>query len=131
MSKLEKIIRINFFVFLGWIIIFLLGADFPPPIGFIWMVLLVFILDIVQSYYLKKYFLVRIKNRKNIKLFFMNALFYLAGSLIVAGSIAIVNFQKMGLMNALIWTAVVTLVGVLYGSIFCVFNIILFRTIKE
>lgn len=131
MSKRKKIIRVNFLMFLiGWLIVFLLGADFPPPIGFIWLVLLIIVLDIIQSFYLKNYFLMHIENNKNTKLFFMNALYYLAGGLIIAILTSISNFQSVGLLNTLIWIIVLTLVGVLYGIIFWVFNILLFRLIK-
>jgi hypothetical protein len=115
---------------IGWLIVFLLGADFPPPIGFIWLVLLIIVLDIIQSFYLKNYFLMHIENNKNTKLFFMNALYYLAGGLIIAILTSISNFQSVGLLNTLIWIIVLTLVGVLYGIIFWVFNILLFRLIK-
>ena len=40
--------------FLGWTAVMLKGADFPPPIGFIWVILTIAILSILQWYYLGK-----------------------------------------------------------------------------
>ena len=37
---------------LGWTAVMLKGADFPPPAGFIWVILTIAILSILQWYYL-------------------------------------------------------------------------------
>lgn len=109
---------------------FLHTLDFPPPIGFIWLVLLILILDVVQSYYLKLYFLKHIENKKKIKLFSVNFLFYLIGGLITAISTSMFHFNTSGLANTLLWSGVVTFVGVFYGIVFFIFNIILFKRMK-
>lgn len=130
MTKNKKITSINFLLFfIGWTIIFLLGADFPPPIGFIWIVLLTLLLDVIQSYYLYHYFLSRIKNRKETKLFLINSLFYLIGSLVLAILISIPNLLTIEVHYALVWIAVVTLVGVLYSIIFYIVNLLLYHVL--
>ena len=69
-----KIIKINTILFfLGWTLIMFLGADFPPPIEFYWIVLLILILDLIQYKYLQ-YFLSKLRIRKK-KLFIKNLLF--------------------------------------------------------
>ncbi|GIN98770.1 hypothetical protein J6TS1_46400 [Siminovitchia terrae] len=73
-KAIKKIIYLNeitfFFV---WVIIFLMGADKPPPIGFIWIVLLVVLLDVAQYYYLKKFLPKLLKKTKGL---FFNNMFY-------------------------------------------------------
>lgn len=131
MLKYRKIIHINFILFFGgWVIIFLLGADFPPPMGFIWLVLLIFVLDIVQTHYLRQYFLPHIENEKKTKLFIRNTLFYFLGGLIISILTVLSNFQTIGALSTLIWIAMVTVVGVFYGIAFWFFNILLFHVIK-
>lgn len=83
--------------FVGWIIIFLLGADKPPPVGFWNIVVLLIVLDIIQGFYLS--YLLR-----NITIgptFIKNTfLFFLAG-IIVSGITALTS-GTYDLINAFI-----------------------------
>ena len=82
MSNL-KIIWINTIVFFfGWNAIMLAGADFPPPIGFIWVVLLISMLDFIQYKYLQ-YFLPQLIKRKH-NLFVKNLIFFVTGGMAVS-----------------------------------------------
>lgn len=67
-----------FFVF--WIVVFLLGADFPPPVGFWKIVVLTLILDIVQAFYLR--FL--LKNITTRPTYIINSIFFVLGGIIVS-----------------------------------------------
>ena len=125
MSKYKKIALINFnLFFIGWVAIFLLGADFPPPIGFIRIVFLILILDVIQLFYLKNYFLKLLESHKKLKLFLMNTLFYFVGGLIISTFTSTSNFLTF---EALVWIIVVTLVSVLYSFVFLVFNSFLYH----
>jgi len=44
-----------------------LGADFPPPIGFLWLILLIAILDFIQYKYLQN-FLPQLREKRKIYL---------------------------------------------------------------
>lgn len=126
--KIKKIQLINFSTFfVGWVVVFLLGADFPPPIGFLWLAALVLFLDIIQYIYLGKYFLKHIGTHKKVKLFVVNILFYLLGGLIVSFLVTISSFLTIGLTDTVIWMAVLTSVSVMYGIIFWAFNYLLYR----
>ncbi|MGH4140472.1 hypothetical protein [Clostridium sp.] len=128
----KKIMYINeFSFFFGWTIIFLLGADKPPPIGFLWLVLLTAFLDGIQFLYLKV-FLPKLFCSAN-KLFIKNLMFSTFGGLAVGLLVILINFQQflsIGLLNNAIWLAVITIVGLLYGIFFYWFNRILMRLIK-
>ena len=130
-TKRKKIIYLNSVMFLiGWVIIFLLGADFPPPIGFMGVVLLIIILDYIQYLYLKKYFLESIMHQKPIKSFLMNLLFYFIGGFLLSSFLSLFQLKIVGIENALIWVFVVTLAGSGYGICFWIWNKILVRFIK-
>ena len=125
MSKNKKMAYINFSLFfIGWVTIFLLGADFPPPMGFIWLVPLILILDVIQSYYLKNYFFKLLESSKKLKSFLMNTIFYFVGGLIISALTSIPNFLTI---DALIWIAVVTLASILYSFVFWIFNSFLYH----
>ena len=128
MLKDKKIQLINFLsFFIGWTVLLLSGADFPPPTGFIWLVILVLFLDVIQYFYLNIYFLKRIKRHKKFKLFLANSLFYLFGGFIVAACTTLPVFPTIGQTNSIIWMTVITTVSILYGIIFWVFNWSLYR----
>lgn len=112
---------------MDWSLFFLLGADFPPPIGFIWLIILIIFLDIIQYFYLDKYFLQYIGINKKFRLFVLNLLFYLFGGLIVSFFTSIIFITRIGLINIIIWMFVVTSVSVIYGIIFWVFNSLLYQ----
>ncbi|PRR81880.1 hypothetical protein [Clostridium vincentii] len=128
----KKIMYINeFSFFFGWTIIFLLGADKPPPIGFLWLVLLTGFLDGIQFLYLK-IFLPKLFCSAN-KLFIKNLMFFSFGGLAVGLLVMIINFEQsltLGLLNNSILLIVLTIVGLLYGIYFYWFNSILIRWIK-
>ena len=128
MVKTQKIQMINFFMFfVGWATIFLLGADFPPPVGFIGLLLLILFLDIIQAIYLGKYFLNFIETYTTSKLFFSNLLFYFLGGFIVSLCTSIPLFESVEISNCIVWISVVTIVGSIYGIVFWVFNCFLYR----
>ena len=128
MLKDKKILLINFIsFFIGWIFVLLLGADFPPPTGFIWLVFLVFFLDVIQYFYLNKYFLKRIKKHKKIKLFLANSLFYLFGGFVVSVCTTLPVFTNLKQTISIIWVIVIITVSVLYSIIFWIFNWFLYR----
>lgn len=114
-KKLIMIESLCFFI--GWIIIFLLGADFPPPVGFWTIAALLVVLDIIQAFYLS-YLLRNITIKPT---FIKNALLFILAGILAAGMTAIISGQY-DLKNAFIWIGVVTAVSVLYGIFFWVVN---------
>lgn len=120
----SKIIRINTVLFfIGWTFIMFVGADFPPPPGFIWVVLLLLILDIIQYKYL--YFFLKQIHQKRKNLFVLNLFFFFVGgvflSLMILG-IQITTTPPMNLSDSMLWVGVVSCVGGLYGIVFYLFN---------
>jgi hypothetical protein len=105
-----------------------LGADFPPPIGFIWVVVLILLLDLIQWKYLH-FFLEQIhKKRKH--LFSLNLLFFLIGGILVSlFALAANNNTTLSMrgIDIIIWIVVVSLVGLFYGVYFWFFNRLLLR----
>lgn len=131
-NKFIRIIYINEIAFFfGWVLIFLWGADSPPPIGFVWLVVLIVVLDIIQYFYLKK-FLPELKNKVR-GLFFKNLLFsILAGIglnlLTILSNLK--DFLSFGISNALIWMSIIMIVTILYGIYFYIINAVLIKFIK-
>ena len=119
MSSFDKKLRIieTLTFFAAWNVIFLLGADFPPPVGFLWLVLLVFVLDIFQFFYLG-YLLPNIGRTPT---FVLNLLFFLAGGLFVS-LISTFLQHHIELVSKAIWITAVTAVSSLYGIILWVAN---------
>ncbi|MEG0163826.1 hypothetical protein [Anaerorhabdus sp.] len=120
MNKYKKIniIETIFFI-VGWIIIFLLGADFPPPSGFWKVVLVVILLAIIQSIYLKYLF----KNIFDIKSFLKNTIFFFVGGLLVAlCSMIILPGNHGNNQISIIWIALITSVCIVYGILFWFVN---------
>lgn len=124
----QNVIRINSIVFfIGWILILLLGADFPPPIGFLWLVLLIAVLDFIQYKYLRV-ILPQLKERK--KLFLKNLFFFTVGGALVALFTLIIRYKitmKMNVTDIIIWSIVITVVSVIYGICFWFFNLCLLK----
>ena len=117
MKKIRLIEGLIFFW--GWILVFLAGADFPPPIGFIWLILLVGILAIIQDFYLR--YLIRNINKKHIWL--KNIFLFLLADIIVSSIIILTNFEYYNEISfALIWILVVSLVSTIYGIVFYIIN---------
>ncbi|MEH7013684.1 hypothetical protein V7087_23230 [Neobacillus niacini] len=129
----KKIIMINLATFFFvWNIIFLAGADKPPPIGFLWLVCLVLLLDIAQFFYLKR-FLPRLQ-KKSKGLFFINLLYFFFGGLIVS---VITILTRMNIMSGLqlidifIWIVLIIIPSLINGIFFYAFNIILLKKYKN
>lgn len=129
----ETIVWINTVsFFIGWVVIMLAGADFPPPVGFIWVVALIAILDFVQYKYYPYFFNEMSKNRKIS--FKKNMIFFVVGGLIVSLFTLVARLDvtlQVGSINNLIWVCVVTTVGILYGIWFWIVNFLLLRLIKR
>ncbi|MDU6522726.1 MAG: hypothetical protein E6540_02035 [Enterococcus sp.] len=104
------------FFLIGWLLIFLWGADFPPPIGFLWLLPLLLVLTILQDRQLR-FLAQRIKRQPT---FFKNFLFFLLGSFVLA--LLTASLQTASFAPRLIWILVVTSVGSLYGSLFWLIN---------
>lgn len=124
-----KIILINTVLFFcGWTLIMFLGADFPPPIGFLWLILLIAILDFIQYKYLQN-FLPQLREKKK-NLFIKNFLFFTIGGIAVSlFFLAIKNkiTLEIGMSNIIIWIAVLALAGAIYGVCFWFFNLLLLK----
>ncbi|MGE7768301.1 hypothetical protein [Peribacillus sp. NPDC096540] len=130
---IKKVIIINLatFFFL-WNIIFLAGADKPPPIGFLWLVLLVFLLDIAQFFYLKR-FLPKMQ-KKSKGLFFVNLLYFFLGGVIVGLLTIVVRINitlKVGLSDIFIWIVMIISASLVNAVCFYVFNILLLKKYKQ
>lgn len=129
----KKIIKINVttFFFL-WIIIFLAGADKPPPIGFLWLVFLILILDIALYLYLKR-FLVKLQN--NTKWIFAKNLFCFFLVAIIVSVLTIVS--RINLMLALqpnellLWVTSIIFAALINAICLYVFNIFLIKIYKK
>lgn len=106
----------------------LLGADFPPPSGYIWMAILIAVLDYIQYKYLRG-FLIELRRDKK-KSFIDNTIFFLIGGVAISSLILIVRLNLMLSQPFVDWITfiiVVTLVGVIYGILFWFFNYILVK----
>jgi len=132
LNKFKKIIYINEITFFfGWVIIFFLGADFPPPIDFIWLVVLTAVLDVIQYFYLKK-FLPNLNNKTK-RLFIKNLLFSLLAGIglnLLTILFDLSNFLNTDPINALIWMTIIMIVAMIYGTYFYIINAILIKLIK-
>ena len=118
MNSSKKVALGESLVFLvGWIIIFLLGADFPPPKGFWKIVCLVAILCIVQYFYLR--YLLEIINKK--PTFLKNMSFFGTGGIAVS---IFTSIRNVGISFDLffIWMLAITGVSIIYGIVFWCVN---------
>ena len=114
----QKLIIIESICFIiGWLMIFLLGADKPPPVGFWHIAAMLVVLDIIQGFYLND-LLRNITIRPTFK---QNTLLFILAGMLVSGITAFIS-GRYDLKNALIWIGVVTAVSILYGSFFWVVN---------
>ncbi len=131
-KALKEIIITNvttFFFF--WIIIFFAGADKPPPIGFLWIVLLVALLDVAQFFYLKR-FLPKL-HQKTKGLFFINLLYFLIGGIFVSILTILIrpNLLSIGFLNTLFWVASIIIASLINAVCFYIFNKILFTIFQK
>ncbi|WP_267202579.1 hypothetical protein [Limosilactobacillus kribbianus] len=114
MKKVRLMEAIIFFI--GWNCLFLLGADFPPPRGFIWLVVATGVLAVIQDYYLR--FLFPRINQPRI--FLYNEFLFGCAGIVVALVFALPHQQTGN--SLLTWILIITLVALLYGTVFFVFN---------
>ena len=89
----------------------LAGADYPPPAGSLWLVLLIIILDIIQDRYLRwlgEKLLVR-------KTFLLNELLFCIAGIVVAVGMILCNggFRK----ETGVWVGIITAVCDIWNSI--------------
>lgn len=129
----SKIILINSILFfIGWNGIILLGSDFPPPSGYIWMAILITVLDYIQYKYLRG-FLIELRRDKK-KSFIDNTIFFLIGGVAISSLILIVRLNLMLSQPFVDWITfiiVVTFIGVIYGVLFWIFNYILVKYFEK
>lgn len=123
MKKTKLILINNLMFFTGWTGIMLLGADFPPPRGFIWLELLIGMLDFIQYIYLKKILFCKLFKREKI---FLKNLFAFASAGVLVALLTMVlgnnGAAEIGLKDRVIWISVLTVVSTVYGNIFFCFN---------
>lgn len=103
-----------------------LGADFPPPIGFCWIVLL--ILDLIQYKYLQ-YLLPKLRIRKK-KLFIKNLLFFAIGGMLVS-IFSLVIEPRITLKQGMSWIIIITIVGAIYGGVFWFLSLFFIKVFRE
>ncbi|MCH4890844.1 hypothetical protein EZV73_24910 [Acidaminobacter sp. JC074] len=119
-----KIIKLHdILFFIGWTLIMFLGADFPPPIGFIWVILMIGILDFIQHKYLIS-FLPRLRHKEK-WLFIKNLFFFMFGGLVISLVSLLTDISlmmEMGFINITIWVIVITCVTSIYSIFFWFFN---------
>ncbi|WP_312281291.1 hypothetical protein [Oscillibacter sp.] len=108
--------------FVGWIIVFLLGADFPPPKGFLWLIALLAMLATIQDRQLK-YLLSNIGRSPT---FFKNFLFFFLGSICIAAVTSFIG-KTQATSAKIIWIVIVTCVGTVYGIGFWLINKLLIK----
>ena len=130
MIEIKKISKLNeYLYFVGWTIIMLLGADKPPPVGFIIIVMIIAvqakILNLYSSFYLSKLL------KKEKKAFLKNFIYW---SLFGLGTGIILSFFKSSesglpededFKNKIILIIVIYVIGVLNGFVYYLFNKIL------
>ncbi|WP_045521164.1 hypothetical protein [Neobacillus niacini] len=130
--EISKILWINTILFLGsWTTFFLSGADHPPPIGFLWVVLFIVVLDTIQYVYLRG-FLRQLIDRKK-RLFTKNLLFFVTGGILVAVFVSILQIiesKAISTAYVLFWIGLMVIVGILYARLFWFFNIVLLKVFK-
>ncbi|MCU7667268.1 hypothetical protein [Bacillus thuringiensis] len=132
-KTLNKIILINVFsFFFVWIIILLAGADMPPPPGFIWVILLVALLDVAQFFYLKRFIPKLWKKSK--WLFFTNLLFFFVGGFLVSVFTIITApslFLSIGILNTIIWAFLIIAASLINAVVFYIFNTLLIKNLSK
>ncbi|MEO4054627.1 hypothetical protein [Solibacillus sp. CAU 1738] len=132
-AEISKILWINTILFfVGWTMFFLIGADHPPPIGFLWIVLFIFILDTIQYVYLKGFLMQLIEQKKG--LFTKNLLFFVSGGLIITVLVSIlqlVESKELSTAYVLIWLGLMLGTGTLYAIVFWFFNVFLLKVFRD
>lgn len=125
MMKKIRILEADFFSSFSTITA-LLGADFPPPRGFIWILLAILCLTWLQDRYLC-YLQPRIAKKEQ---FLKNNIYFLLVGIGLATSFILLNPQKITFSAVLIWYGIIIVLSVLYGICFWMINKILFHKIS-
>ena len=107
--------------FVGWTIILLLGADFPPPEGFIWVIFGIAVLDFLQWLYLG-WLLNALRHRKT---FVLNFVLFTIVGFITALLTAFLNGRVISEM--MIWFSIIMSVSAIYGVIFWSINLLIVK----
>lgn len=117
-KRLQWIESVLFFIISN--IIMLLGADFPPPIGFSIITLLSGILSILQFFYTD--WILKCKNP--LKTFFTTIFSFSLIGLMISILFIIFNTDNIRytINDALVWILIITLVFGVYGIIYWSFN---------
>lgn len=117
---------IEFIVFFfGWIIILLAGADFPPPKGFSHLVILIFVLDVLQAFYLH-YLIPRFNG---LKMFVVNECLFLIAGILTPMLFILINGYALTL--TCIWLVLIAIVSLVYGTCFYGINDFISKHLKE
>lgn len=129
----KEIIRINTILFfIGWLVILLLGSDFPPPIGFLWVIVLIILSDFIQYKYLQ-YFIPQLRKRRKY-LFSHNLLFFTMSSALLSLIILLLRYPIIHSLTWIengIWILVFSILGGIYSILFYFFNKFLLYFIKK
>ena len=99
----------------------LLGADFPPPKGFAWVIFGIAVLDFLQWLYLA-WLLDAMRHRKT---FALNLVLFLIVGFITGLLTAFLNGKIIAEMT--IWLIIITFVSVVYGVIFWSINLLIVK----
>lgn len=113
--------------FWGWTFVMLSGSDFPPPSGFYKIVLLIVVLDLIQSVYLL-YFLPQLREGKK-GLAVRTLSFFAFGEVILSSFFLFFN-TGITLAQGLPWLILITKITFLYGVAFWFLNRLLVRKRK-
>ena len=107
--------------FAGWTAVMLLGADFPHPEGFIWVIFGIAVLDFMHWLYLG-WLLDVLRHRKT---FALNLVLFSIAGLITALLTAVLNGKIIS--ETIIWFIIITLASAVYGIIFWSINCLIVK----
>ncbi|CAM3712721.1 hypothetical protein [Mesobacillus zeae] len=126
-KKINRIVTVNTATFFSiWVLIFLAGADKPPPVGFLWLVALVALLDVAMFFYLK-FFIPKLW-KKDKGLFRLNISCFLLGGAAVTLLTILLNvklFSQVGMVSALFWVLSIMAAATVNAICFYAFNVVL------
>ena len=111
--------------FFSWTLIMLSGADFPPPSGFIWLILIIAVLSILQWFYLG-WLLKTILQRKT---FLLNLLLFCCTGFVTALLLVILNGSFTA--EIWIWFLIIMTAAAGYGSLFWLINRLLLKHVLK
>lgn len=125
--KIQWIESILFFIISN--LIMLLGADFPPPIGFLWITFISAVLSILHFFYTG----LLLKSNNFLKTFFKTILIFSLVGFLISILFVIFNFKNISIImnDTIIWLFIITLVFGIYGSIYWLLNYIISKKIVK